>query len=769
MANFSRQKGGVCDERVVRGAQTQDQARSWLRESLKNAQRVVIKAGTSVVSKEDGLPSLHRIGMLVEQIADLVHSGVSVFFVTSGAVGVGRNILRRQLHSQTSLAEALSGRGPNRIIQQLGLEESRKSYSAAAAAAGQLGLMSLYSTLFATHNVQVAQMLVTADDFENEATRRNVSISMNAMCQLGVVPIINENDAVSANRPKVARDQHNPESFEDNDMLAALVSREMEADVVVFVSDVDGVWTCAPSQPGAERISVYSRARGAIISQEGRGRGGMSAKINAALTALDGSKFTRKDGVPPSAALIVSGMRHSIKDLFAGVDTGTLFLSQAVENVFDAVAVGKSPQPELSADMLALKVRDAGRTLAAKDGAFRSRLLQQLADALVAAIPEISAANQADFADATAANVAAPLLARLKFDASKMESVAAGIRTLASSEDVLGAAKSHVKLSPSLTLEQVRVPIGCLLVVFEARPDCLPQIASLSIRSGNGVILKGGKESAKTNAVVHKIIAGVLAKEGVPVEAVSLVESREDVKSLLGSSNIDLVIPRGGNELVEYVRRNSKALVLGHGAGVCTIYVDEQCDAELAVRVILDAKTSYPAACNAVETVLVHVKAIEVARLVINALLQSNVVVLFGPKASAKGFGPAQARFGVEFGNLTLNFEFVDDMNEAIEHIHRYGSAHTDSICTNNKERAQEFCQKVDSACTFVNASTRFADGQRFGLGAEVGISTTRIHARGPVGVDGLLTTKWILVSDGGDAVGEYEGAKKSKSYAHTK
>jgi delta-1-pyrroline-5-carboxylate synthetase len=265
LLNESRNVVLSLDSDLLSNAATPEAARAALRASLKGAKRVVIKAGTAVVSQENGLPSLPRIGMLVEQISELVHNNVSVLFVTSGAVGIGRNLLRRQALMQTSIAETMAGR--SQLVGEM--MESRNLYSAAAAATGQLGLMSLYCALFQTHSVNIAQILVTAEDFQSPTQRENLVSAMERMLQLQIVPIINENDAVSANRTTSGS-----ASFEDNDMLAALISREMGADVVVFVSDVDGVYTKAPTLPDAVRISIYSREEGAVVSNDGRGRGG---------------------------------------------------------------------------------------------------------------------------------------------------------------------------------------------------------------------------------------------------------------------------------------------------------------------------------------------------------------------------------------------------------------------------------------------------------------------------------------------------------------
>lgn len=300
-------------------------------------------------------------------------------------------------------------------------------------------------------------------------------------------------------------------------------------------------------------------------------------------------------------------------------------------------------------------------------------------------------------------------------------------------------------------LEQVAAPIGVLLIIFESRPDALPQIASLALRSGNGLLLKGGKEAARSNALLHKVIVDALAPD-VPPGLISLVEGREGVDQLLKLDDvIDLVIPRGGNSLVRYIQSNTKIPVLGHADGVCHVYVDAKADIEMAKSIAVDAKIDYPAACNAMETLLVHESLKEGGGLdaLMQALRDAGVEIHGGQRASGELGLPPMPAARHEYGNLACTLELVPGLDAAIDYIHANGSSHTDCIVTADDAVAADFLRRVDSACVFHNASTRFADGFRFGLGAEVGISTSRIHARGPVGVEGLLTTRWLMRGGG--------------------
>jgi gamma-glutamyl phosphate reductase len=301
-----------------------------------------------------------------------------------------------------------------------------------------------------------------------------------------------------------------------------------------------------------------------------------------------------------------------------------------------------------------------------------------------------------------------------------------------------------------------------LLVIFESRPDALPLIAALALRAGNGVILKGGREAARSNAVLREVIAAALAPD-VPAEAVALVEGREAIADLLALDDvIDLVIPRGSSDLVRHIQANTRIPVLGHAEGVCHVYVDAAADPEKAVAIALDSKVDYPAACNAMETLLVHVAAWEAGlgpRLA-EALRGAGVALFAGPRLAARVDWPPAGDLHHEYGALACAVELVDDVEGAIEHVHRYGSGHTECVVTRDPAVARRFLDGVDAACVFHDASTRFADGFRFGLGAEVGISTSRLHARGPVGVDGLLTTRWLLEGRG-DTVGPFSRGER--------
>lgn len=339
---------------------------------------------------------------------------------------------------------------------------------------------------------------------------------------------------------------------------------------------------------------------------------------------------------------------------------------------------------------------------------------------------------------------------RLKLDENKMRDMIQGVRDIAGLENPVGKNLLVRELDDGLTLYKVSCPIGVLGIIFEARPDVISQISALAIKSSNAVILKGGKESKNTNTKIMEIINSALkGTDGFPENVVQQVFSRDDVAQMLKCDEyINLIIPRGGNNLVKYIKENTNIPVLGHASGICHIFVDESADLDIASSVVVDAKTQYPSACNAVETLLIH-KDFPKADELLASLQLSEIKLVSDPET-----------WDTEYGDKILSYKFVDSVDEAIEHINTYGSGHTDSIITNNHSNAEKFMNKVDSAGVYLNVSTRFADGFRYGFGAEVGISTNKTHARGPVGLEGLTIYKYKLIGNG-HIVDDYVKGKK--------
>jgi len=416
--------------------------------------------------------------------------------------------------------------------------------------------------------------------------------------------------------------------------------------------------------------------------------------------------------------------------------------------------------------------RAASFALAASSAKTRNAALLAVADALQRRRADIYAANRLDM-DA-AGELAAPVKKRLRFDEAKLGDVLAGLRALAAMEDPIGREQLRTELADGLVLSRVSCPIGVVGVIFESRPDALVQIAGLCIKSGNAVLLKGGREAAHTNEALYAVLREASEAAGLPAGWAGLLTTREDVGEMLAlDEDIDLIIPRGSNAFVRYIMDNTRIPVLGHSDGVCHIYLHEDCDAEMAARVVVDAKTQYPAACNAVETLLVHERATGALRAAARALHEAGVRIRADERARAviAGAGvPCEAAtdadWRAEYLDLTVSVRTVDSLGAAIAHINRYGSHHTDCILTGDDEAARRFFALVDSAGVYQNCSTRFADGYRYGFGAEVGIATGKLHARGPMGLEGLCSYKYILRGHG-DVVSDFAAGRRG--FTHKK
>ncbi len=394
----------------------------------------------------------------------------------------------------------------------------------------------------------------------------------------------------------------------------------------------------------------------------------------------------------------------------------------------------------------------------------RNNALLSIKEALITNKEKIFLANKEDLKNAESNNETAPILSRLVFDSHKLKDVLDGISSLISLKDPLFNLQLVRELDQGLVLKKETCPIGVIGVIFESRPDALVQISTLCIKSGNCSILKGGKEAAKTNKILFDIIFTAGIDSGLPKGFMTLIENRADIDELIKChDSIDLLIPRGSNEFVQYIMSNSRIPVMGHANGVCHIYVDQTADLDKALPVIMDSKAQYVTACNTLETLLVHK---DIASELLPALQNSSYagnVELRGCPRTLKIIDCTPATeedFKTEYLDFILSIKIVDDLDEAINHINKYGSHHTDCIVTEISEDAAKFMTLVDSANVYQNCSTRFADGYRYGFGAEVGISTGKLHARGPVGLDGLVTYKYKLFGNGHIVADYVEGRK---------
>ena len=425
------------------------------------------------------------------------------------------------------------------------------------------------------------------------------------------------------------------------------------------------------------------------------------------------------------------------------------------------------------------RTRTSAIALAKLSQRVKNDALEAIAIALEQNVEVILTANQEDVMAAIAAQLPSPLIARLKLDPNKLKSMVAGVRDVIRLDDPIGDRQIHRQLDAGLILERFSCPLGVIGVIFEARPDAVTQIAALGIKSGNGVILKGGSEAVHSCEAIAKVMHDALEKlyqkeiqketQAVSPNVVQLLTTRAETLAILKMDKlIDLIIPRGSNQFVRYIQENTRIPVLGHADGVCHLYVDVAADIHKAVAITVDSKTQYPAACNAIETLLVH-SAIATKCLPLAAVaLQERGVKLLGCDRTQQiidVLSATDADWATEYCDLILSIKVVDSLEEAIAHITTYGSKHTEAIVTEDQAIADIFTSDIDAAGVYHNCSTRFADGFRYGFGAEVGISTNKMPPRGPVGLEGLVTYKYRLVGDG-HIVADYVGAN-AKTFTH--
>ena len=412
---------------------------------------------------------------------------------------------------------------------------------------------------------------------------------------------------------------------------------------------------------------------------------------------------------------------------------------------------------------IAATAKAASLLLAHLSTDIKNRTLEEMASVLEKGCSSILQANTKDLEFAESENIPGPLIARLRLNESKVIGMAKGIRSVVRLEDPVGQQQMAMEMDQGLTLYRVACPIGVIGAIFESRPDAVPQISSLCLKSGNAVILKGGREAQQSNKIIISLIRDAISSiDGVPIGSVQMIETRSEVVDMLKEEkNINLIVPRGSNDFVKYIQENTRIPVLGHSEGICHGYIDSKADPGKAILIALDSKLQYPAACNAMETLLVHES---VAQDILPPLVKrfrAQDVELVGCDRVRKvvpSVKPAvKADWDTEYTDLKLSVTVVSGLSEAIEFINTHGSGHTDSIVTEDASRAEQFLNEVDSSSVVWNASTRFADGFRYGLGAEIGISTNKTHARGPVGLDGLAIYKYKLIGTG-QTVAEYSG-----------
>ncbi|CAG2224582.1 ALDH18A1 [Mytilus edulis] len=589
------------------------------RADLLEAKRVIIKLGSAVITREDecGL-SLGRLACIIEQVAELQNQGKEMMMVTSGAIAFGKQKLQQEIIMSMSMRQTLTSADKNKQ----GLFIAPR----ACAAVGQSGLMSLYEAMFMQYGVKAAQVLITKPDIDDPESCKNLCGTLNELCRLKIIPILNTNDAV-APPPAPDKDLKGVISLKDNDSLSARLAREVRADLMVLMTDVNGIYTGPPGQIGSRLLHTYSpddRTKVTFGAKSRVGLGGMESKVKAAEWALD-------NGV---ATVICNGNQdYAIRDIFAAKKIGTFLLRPRV-------LLRRS-----SGYKWYVQTREGSRALQALTGEQRAIIINKLADLLLTRQTDILKANQIDVDKAYTDGVDDVLISRLVLNEKKLKTLHTGLKQIAKTCDsIVGRVTRRTQVAEGLELCQVTAPIGVLMVIFESRPDALPQVSR-----------------------------------------------KEDTRRFIADDKLHRPCDFGSSDMIAKVK----------------IYAGPR----------------------------------------------MSSVLKFGP--------PPAVSLHKEYGGLELTMEIVENTTEAVNHINKYSSSHTDVIITDNEHYASEFLKGVDSACVFHNASTRFADGYRFGLGAEVGISTTRIHARGPVGVEGLLTSKWLLQGHGQAAADFADGQEQ--------
>jgi delta-1-pyrroline-5-carboxylate synthetase len=662
---------------------------------------IVVKLGTSIVFDEKKDFGGEYLAQILSEIGSLWSEKNKFVLVCSGAVTLGKYILDNY--------DGLS--------------------SQLYASVGQL---SISHFCYNECGMIPAQFLVSNTDLSSNQAKNELAKNLRRAMASDILPIVNENDALST---KIEW---------DNDKLSAEIAELISADLLLILSDIDGIYRKSSTE---HRRSVGPiRTFDSIIGIEmdtlaSSGRGGVESKIRACRSAVE-------SGV--SAAIVCNGTESNIVGrVLKGEPLGTLFRKRSIGEI----------RPENSDDPQSTiaKLRSASRVLASSNYDRRREILRKVVDAIGSNARRIVAANKRDVSIARARKIPKHLVDRLRLSFDHLARWIDGMYDIVSIRtvfptDPIGRIvwEEHIK-NGNFVLRKCTVPIGVLLSIFESRPDVLLQTFSLTLLTGNGLLFKSGKEAKHTIGAIYDTIKCCLREYGDRSIENCLIklDTRGEVDRFLRMHDgPDLVVPRGGADLIRYVCESSKAPVLSHADGVCHIFLDEACKSEDALSIVVDAKMQYPAACNALETLLVHEGFGNLEDL-LDRLKGAGIELRAGPRLhNLQPEIPLIDSFHIEYGDHRMTVEIVANVKEAIDHINQYGSNHTDCIVTENNRTAEEFLSGVDSASVFRNVSTRFADGKRFGLGAEVGISTSRVHARGPVSVEGLLTTKYIATSD---------------------
>lgn len=677
--------------------------------------RVLVKVGSNVLTRPDGKIDVTRMSSIVDQIVWLLRQGCEVIMVSSGAV--------------------VCGKGELNAGHELDNVEQRQLF----AALGQVKLMQLYYDLFREFGVKVGQVLTMKKNFSTEEEYLNQKACVGVMLQNNVVPIVNENDTVSITELM----------FTDNDELSGLVAAMTDCDELVILTNVDGVYDGDP-QDGASkvirRVEVGSQCRVKVsAAKSSNGRGGMASKLRVAQkVASQGIKV-----------LIANGTRDNILvDLETQPEATvhTEFLPAARKE--NAKSIGVLPLISSETEALFQQVKQASTVLSSLTDQQRAALLRAVADEIDQRQEEILRANRLDLSRMKEEN---PLYDRLMLTPQRLKDIAADMRHVADLPSPLGNVTKERVLENGLHLRRVSVPFGVIGVIYEARPNVTFDVFSLCFKAGSACVLKGGRDAQNTNVAAVELIHNVLQRMGVNPCVVELLpathEATEELLNAVGY--VDLCIPRGGRRLIDTVRNNARVPVIETGAGVVHCYFDEKGDLDIGVNIIDNAKTRRPSVCNALDTLLICEKRLADLSLLLRRVGEKGVEIFADEQAynALAGSYPdsllrraeGEKTWRTEWMSLRMGVRTVADIREALRHIAQFGSGHSESLVSEDEETQRMFRQKVDAACVYVNAPTSFTDGGQFGMGAEIGISTQKLGARGPMALEEITTYKWLI------------------------
>jgi len=682
--------------------------------------RIVIKVGSNVLTREDGKLDVTRMSAIVDQIVWLRRQGYQVIVVSSGAVACGRNEVK--------------------VEHPLDSVEQRQFFSAL----GQVKLMELYYDLFREFQVHVGQVLTMKESFSTREEYLNQKACVSVMLENGVVPIVNENDTISVTELM----------FTDNDELSGLMATMMACDELVLLTNVDGIYDGDPSDAQSQLIPTVEpddELMGCVSSSKSaQGRGGMLSKCKTARKVAD-------EGI---RVTIANGKRDNILiDLVTrpAEVPHTEFTPRPGATIHENEWIGNEQElsPEMEERLAA--VRSASKSLGLLTDDQRRDILQAVAKEIRTHQSTILQANAEDLARMSPEN---PLYDRLMLNSQRLEGIAQDMEKVALLPSPLGRVLKESTLENGLHLRRVSVPYGVIGIIYEARPNVTFDVFSLCFKSGNACVLKGGKDADATNRAEVELIHRVLEQWGVSAEVVELLPAtHEATAQMLGAVDyIDLCIPRGGKRLITMVRNTARVPVIETGAGVVHCYFDDQGDTQMGQAIITNAKTRRPSVCNTLDTLLIHQKRLGDLPALLQGVQARGVMVYADEQAyeALQGNYPdellrhaTEECWDTEWMSLKMGIRTVEHLEEALQHIARHGSGHSECIVSQELAAQRRFKRMVDAACVYVNAPISFTDGAQFGLGAEIGISTQKLGARGPMALEEITTYKWLIEGEG--------------------